>query len=166
MSVFYPVFMRRHVTDITPEMLRSHNIKALLLDVDNTLTTHNHPEVGRGILGWMSHMRREGIHMMLISNNSDSRVRPFAGKLQIQYTANAAKPLPMGFLRAIKKLGLKNNQVAVVGDQIFTDILGGNLCGCLTILVEPMEHEEGPFFRFKRRLELNILRKYRSGRRN
>lgn len=161
MSVFYPTVTRRRVTDISPGLLRKLGVTALFLDADNTLTTHNNPRPADAVLGWLDTMRAEGIALVIVSNNSEERIRPFAKRLGLEYTARACKPLTLGFSRTARELGLRPRQIAVVGDQIFTDIVGGNLFGAPSILVKPMEPEDGPFFRLKRRLEKRVLRRYR-----
>lgn len=164
MSLLYPTIMLRRVTGITPEMLRKLGVKALILDADNTLTTHNNPVPDSDVLLWLDTMRENGIKLVIVSNNNDRRIRPFAQQMNLDYTANALKPLTRGFTATARRLGLMPREIAVVGDQIFTDILGGNLFGAPTILVEPMEPETGPLFRFKRKLEVGILRRYRQKR--
>lgn len=166
MSLLYPMLARKRVTGITPELLKRLGVKALLLDADNTLTTHNNPRPAPEVMGWLERMRKSGIKLVMVSNNYERRVRPFAAKLGLTYTANACKPLPWGFARAAKQLGLVPRRTAVVGDQIFTDILGGNLFGAVTILVEPMQPETSVLFRLKRRLEVVVLRRYQRQRRN
>jgi HAD superfamily phosphatase (TIGR01668 family) len=158
--LFYPTILLHRVTEITPQFLRRLGVKALILDADNTLTTHNNPEPDADVLLWLREMKGQGIRLIIASNNSDGRIRPFAEKLGLDFVARACKPLPVGISASAKRLGLTRREVAVAGDQIFTDILGGNLFGCATILVEPMLNESGPFFRFKRKLERSILRRY------
>ena len=158
MSVFYPDVMRKRISELTPELLAQLGVQALVLDVDNTLTTHNNPVPDKDVLLWLEDMHRRKIPMLIVSNNSAQRVAPFAAELRLPYTSDALKPLPVGFMRAAKRLNLPPEKIGIVGDQIFTDILGGNLFGAKTILVEPMEPEIGPFFRLKRKLEHHILR--------
>lgn len=161
MSVFYPSMIFPRVYNITKETLDTHGIKALILDIDNTLTTHNNPVPDDAVLNWLAEMKKAGILLILLSNNKSSRVKPFAELLGTQYVANALKPLPKGFINVINKYSLKKEETAIAGDQIFTDILGGNLYGIKTILVEPMLAERGLFFRLKRRMEVKVLEKYR-----
>lgn len=161
MSVFYPTITLRRVTEITPELLGRLGVRALILDADNTLTTHNNPLPDKDVLAWLGIMKQRGVRLMIASNNSDGRIRPFAETLGLDYEARACKPLTFGLSAAAKRMGCTRREVAVVGDQIFTDIMGGNLYGCPTILVEPMRSESGPFFRLKRRVEVGILQRYR-----
>jgi HAD superfamily phosphatase (TIGR01668 family) len=161
MSLFYPTLMLERVSDIMPEYLKRLGVKALLLDVDNTLTTHNNPVPDKDALLWLESMRTAGITVCLASNNRRKRVSLFAESISADYVSRALKPLPVGFFRATAKLKLSPREFAVVGDQIFTDILGGNLFGAKTILVMPLLPEKGPFFRLKRRLEAGIIKRYR-----
>ena len=159
MPFFYPAVRLHRVTEITPDFLREHGIRALVLDVDNTLTTHNNPVPDREVMIWLREMKALDVGLVLLSNNSAKRVRPFAHGLELDFTSRACKPLTVGLRRTAKRLGLEPRQIAVVGDQIFTDIIAGNLYGSLSVLVDPMEPEKGPFFRFKRMIERHILKK-------
>ena len=139
---FKPTYVFDKVVDITPEFLRKKQIKGLLLDLDNTLTTHNNPVVPQSS-----------------SNNHAPRVTPFAEQLGLDFECEGAKPLTFGYSRAIKRMGLKNREVAAVGDQIFTDVMGSNLKGIRSIFVFPIKPEESLPFRFKRACEKPFLPK-------
>ena len=101
---------------------------------------------------------------MVLSNNHEARVAPFAQGLGLEYLSDAAKPLPGQVRKALQKMGVTHREAAIIGDQIFTDVLCGRLAGCLAILVEPMELENFGFFKVKRALEKGILRRYRRRR--
>ena len=150
MKLFSPRFTFRRVTDLTVAWVQSQHLGALLLDVDNTLTTHNNPHVPPEVLDWIGRMQGAGIKLMLLSNNHPARVAPFAEKLGLGFVADAAKPLGMGVSRARRELGAFPGGIALVGDQIFTDILCANLAGITSILVEPMQLEDSWPFRLKR----------------
>jgi len=160
MSIFFPDILLRRISDITPALLEEWGIRALVLDVDNTLTTHNNPFPDADVLRWLAGMKERGMALVILSNNSPRRVKAFADSLGLDFTARAAKPLAKGFRETARRLGLAPGRMAMVGDQIFTDVLGGNLYGARTILVEPMEPEKHWGFRLKRRLERPILRSY------
>ncbi len=160
MSVFTPKLCLDKVTDITPELLRRNGIKGIVLDVDNTLTLHGSQEVKQEVLDWLAWMKEEGFLLTIVSNNYEKRVRPFAQRLDLEYVSFGCKPMTKGFTQACKKFSLQAKEIAVVGDQIYTDILGGNLKGMFTILVVPFELETGWTFRLKRSLEKIHLRKY------
>ena len=161
MRCFYPDASFRRVTDISPEWVRERGISALLLDVDNTLTTHDNPQVPPEVAAWIARMRESGIPLVILSNNNPGRVAPFAGGLGLDFVANAAKPLGRGVRRAAARLDAREGRLALVGDQVFTDVLCAKWAGVVAVLVEPIEPEGFWFFRLKRRLERLVLRGYR-----
>ena len=157
--LFRPTYVFNRVTEITPEFLEKNGIKALLLDLDNTLTTHNNPVPPKENLKWIEDMKNSGIKLMIVSNNSVERVTPFAKQLGLPFTARGMKPLTYGFTTAMKKLGTDKKNTAAVGDQIFTDVLGANLKGISSVFVYPIEPEKSLPFRFKRVIERPFLPK-------
>ena len=161
MSIFYPHEHFHRVTDITPAHLDALGIKALVLDIDNTLTTHDNPTPGQGVPEWLANVQAHGIRCVLLSNNSPARVEPFAKMLSLGYEADARKPFPSGVRRACRHMGVAVHETAIVGDQIFTDVLAGRTSGVYTILLDPIEPEKTRFFRFKRRLERPIVAAFR-----
>lgn len=163
MLLLYPDYYFHRIWDLEPVWLRDHNIKVLLLDVDNTLTTHNNPEVPIEVMQWLQKVKTAGIRLLILSNNKAKRVAPFAKKLGVGYIANAAKPLGIGVLRAMKRLKADRNYLAMVGDQLFTDVLCAKSAGVISILVEPIEKEPYLFLRLKRRLERVVLQNFNKG---
>ena len=159
MSKLQPDYYISRITQLTPSFLRSRGVRGLILDVDNTLTTHDDPTPWPDIAAWLEKMRREGMAMLIVSNNSNERVKPFAAVLGLDYVADGKKPSTDGMARAAGQMGLSPREIAVVGDQIFTDVLGANLFGVPCIFVFPMEMEKTRFFRFKRRMEIPFLPK-------
>ena len=160
--MFKPNFILNSVTDITVEFLDKNNIKALLLDVDNTLSVaHANKTLRNGVAQWLSDMREADIPMMILSNAKKKRAIRFADSVGLDVVGLAAKPLPFGYFRAVKKLKIKRKNVAIVGDQIFTDVMGGNLSGVKTILVTDITPEDKPFFKFKRKLEKKMLKRWK-----
>ncbi len=157
--MFHATVALRSVLQIQPGLLRQYGIRGLMLDLDNTLTTHDNPAPAEGVLSWIGVMRQAGIAMMIVSNNRPHRVQPFAAALGLPFVAEGAKPLPRGFRQAQKRMQLPFSQLAVVGDQIFTDILGANLCGVKSIYVRPIQYENKGFLRVKRWLERPFLPK-------
>lgn len=161
--MFKPTYVFDKVGEITPEFLHKKQIKGLLLDLDNTLTTHNNPVPPQSSLDWLDKMRAAGIKLMIVSNNHAPRVTPFAEQLGLDFVSEGKKPLTFGYTRAIKRLGLEKRNVATVGDQIFTDVLGSNLKGIRSIFVFPIEPETSLPFRFKRAIEKAFLPKKPEG---
>ena len=160
MPLFYPTAYRRRVTDITLQDLESMGIKGLLLDVDNTLTTHGSQALSNEVAAWLRHMEEAGIKLTVVSNSWEWRVAPFAKKIGLRHTSLSCKPSPIGFWRGVRRMGLKRRECAAVGDQVFTDILGANLGGVPCILLDPIQKETGkPFLQLRRRWEAPIRRK-------
>ena len=148
------------VTDITPEFLRAQGVRALILDVDNTLTLPEQQAVSPEIKAWLTDMKSHNIGLAIVSNNSRERIEPFARSLGVMYIAKARKPLPGGYRKAVRLMGIAPEHAAVVGDQIYTDVLGARLSGLKAWLVEPFVEEEAAFFRLKRRLERRPIENY------
>lgn len=159
--LLYPQYTFHRVWEIEAGWLLEKKLGTLLLDVDNTLTLHNAPEVPEQVIRWIGEMHTANIRLLLLSNNYAHRVKPFADKIGLGFIANAKKPLGSGVRRAARELGAALDTLAVVGDQIFTDVLCANAAGAVSILVEPMQPEEMAFFKFKRALEKKVLRAYR-----
>ena len=157
--LFRPDIKLKRVTDITPNILKKRNIKALILDVDNTLSTHHGQVLTDGLEAWLTLMRESGILMTVLSNSTTKRLEPFAEKIGLDFISLGLKPLPFGYLRALKRLGTKRRETAIVGDQIFTDTLGGNLIGLNTVLLTPIKPESSLRFRMKRRVEVWLIKK-------
>ena len=157
MSLFFPTLYRRRITDVTAEDLRRLGAACVLLDVDNTLTTHDAPDLEPAVMAWLDAMRGE-FKLVVVSNNHAERVAPFAEKIGLPYYAHARKPLPFGFCGAAKQMECGRKQCVVIGDQIFTDMLGANLAGMKSILLEPIEPEtKQKFIVFKRKIERPML---------
>ena len=148
------------ITDINLDILKKYNLKALILDVDNTLSTHHGQILTEGLENWLVYMKENGIKLTVLSNSNKNRVKPFAEKIGLDFISLGLKPLPFGFVRAIKALGTKRKETAIVGDQIFTDILGGNFVGLKTILLTPIKPETSLRFRMKRKVEKLVFKIY------
>ncbi len=148
-----PTVSRNRVTDITPGLLMRMRVRGLLLDVDNTLALHGSQTPFAGTVEWSRRLRRRGVRMMIISNNFQNRVLPFAAKYGLPFLSMAMKPFPVGYRKAAERLGIPPEETAAVGDQVFTDILGANLAGMKSILLVPAEKEKSVSFRLRRLLE-------------
>lgn len=157
--MFKPKIKLDRVTDITVALLNKYNINSLILDVDNTLSTHHGQVLTDGLPEWLDCMRKNGIKMTVLSNSTSKRLEPFAKKIGLDYISLGLKPLPFGYLRALKRLGSSKKQTAIVGDQIFTDVLGGNFVGLKTVLLTPIKPETSLRFRMKRKVEAFLIKK-------
>lgn len=151
----------RYVTrlaDVPHEELEEMGYCGLIVDLDNTLMGFRQTELCADHLAWCERARERGFKMVMVSNNFTERVTGIARQLQIPCIPNALKPLPWGVMRAVKMLGLPREKIAVVGDQIFTDVLSGKICGLYTILTEPIEAKDFPITKVFRFFEKLLLR--------
>ncbi|MBQ7820846.1 MAG: YqeG family HAD IIIA-type phosphatase [Clostridia bacterium] len=149
--------------DITPEILSGLGIKALLLDIDNTLVTYDDPDPTDEVTAWLKQMNESGILTAFVSNNSDpSRVERFNKSLGYFAVSRAKKPLPNGFRRALEYMKVDACNAASVGDQIFTDVWAAKNVGAYAFLVPPIKDKTTLFFKAKRFLERPIIKKYKS----
>ncbi len=124
MKILYPNLYLKKVEDITIEMLMKNKIKLLILDVDNTLIDY-YKNLSEDVIKWAKEMRGQGIKLYILSNTNDKqKVEKVAQKLEIPYKHFAMKPLKKGFKSIEKEVKIKPENIAVVGDQIFTDIIG------------------------------------------
>ena len=155
-----PEYLFQDITHITPEFLRQQGIRALLLDVDNTLTAHGSQQLSQPVADWLEQMKAQGVRMVIVSNNLRRRVEPFARQLGLEYISMGCKPLPGGLARARHLLGVSRGQVALVGDQLFTDRLGGALAGVPVLVVRPMAPEIKWGIKVRRHLEKPFIRRY------
>lgn len=160
--ILYPNAYFNNVREITIEFLQKNNIKALILDVDNTLIDYDKNFEG-GTIQWIEGLKCEGIKLYILSNsNKKQKVKKVAETLGIQYMYFARKPLKSGFKKVQKILQENSENIGVVGDQIFTDILGGNRCKMFTILVEPINEKDIWITMLKRPIENAIKNKYKT----
>lgn len=160
MGIFQPTAMKQRVTELTPSFFEQMGVRALLLDVDNTIATYTSHEPIEGAVEWAGRMVEAGFRVIIVSNNYKKRVRPFAARFGLDCISFAIKPLPFGYLKAKSLLKVKCRECAIIGDQIFTDIVGANMCGMKSVLLAPIEPEEGFTFKLRRRFERGLRQKY------
>ena len=130
------------------------------MDVDNTLAVYGTREPISGVLDWIDSMRENGIQLIILSNAKKERARRFGDSVGIEVIGLSMKPLPFGYFRAAKKLGIKRKNIAMIGDQYFTDILGGKLAGVKTVMVTDITPEDAAFFKLKRKAEKIMLKRW------
>ena len=158
----YPNAYFKRVEDITVEFLNKHKIKALLLDVDNTLVDYT-KKMTESVIKWAKDLKGQGVKLYILSNTNDkTKIENIAKELGIKYHLFAMKPLKIGFKKCQKDLGEKSEHIAIVGDQIFTDILGGNRCNMYTILVDPINEKDFWYTVWKRPIEKRIKHKIKT----
>jgi len=165
LSLLTPHLQLNHVFDLTPDRFRSLQRSGLLLDVDCTLKDYQAKEIEDEVRKWVHSIRAVGARVCLVSNGRSHRVSEYARFLDVPYVSKAFKPFPFGCRSALRLLELEAENAAMVGDQIFADVLAGRLAGLFTILVRPTSQVEPWFTRIKRPLERRILdRLERSGK--
>ena len=160
--ILYPKKYIDKLTDIDIDTLKSNDIRGIILDVDNTLIDYEKKLIN-GIDNWCREIKKKDIKLCILSNsNNKDKVKEIADKLDIPCLYFGTKPLKRGFKKAKRILNLENKNIAVVGDQIFTDILGANRCNMFSILVKPI-NEKDIFFVTKivRNLEKIVINKYK-----
>ena len=155
-----PNMQVRKITDITINMLKENNIKGMILDVDNTLIDLDRVPL-EGIKEWIDNMKNEGIKFCIASNSlKKDKIEKVAKMLDIPYVHFSAKPTKIGLKKAKQILGIENNKnIAEVGDQLFTDVLGTNRMKMFSILTEPLCEEKVKINNLKRKLEKRVLRR-------
>lgn len=142
------------VTKITPAELERLGVKGLLLDIDGTLARTKDPAPSRAILDWLEMMKRSGVKLFVLSNNkSPQRTEKYAAMMGAPWRHRSRKPAREGFMDAADKLGLRPEELAIVGDQIYTDVLGGLRCGMKTLMVQSLDTYLW-YFPFRRLVEL------------
>ena len=157
----YPDAYFRKVEDINIEFLNKNKIKALLLDVDNTLVDHT-KKMTESVKKWAKELKGQGVKLYILSNTNDKeKIVRISKELGIQYHNFAMKPLKRGFKKGQKDLNERSENIAIVGDQIFTDVIGGKRSKMYTILVEPISTRELYITAIKRGVENKIIKQYR-----
>lgn len=156
----YPDLYLTNIKEITLELLKINKIKGLILDVDNTLIDYD-KNLLDGAKEWCDNLKQNNIKICILSNtNKVKKVEKVAKILDLEYIYFAHKPNKKGFYKAQELLGLKEEEIATVGDQIFTDVLGGNKVGMFTILTKPIDERDIAITRIKRPFEKIIIKKY------
>ena len=155
-----PDLITDRIWQIDEQVLRSLGVRALIVDVDNTLSSHGSPLPEKEVVPWLARMNELKVPVIILSNNTKKRVEPFANKLGLPFVHFAVKPMRGGFLRAQAQLSCPADEIAVVGDQIFTDIVGGNKLGMKTVLVLPIQDDTNLWVRFKRGFEKRYKDRY------
>lgn len=158
--LLYPQIYIPSVYDIPYEFLFSKGYKGILFDIDNTLAPYVVPVPPKSIQTLLSYVIELGFSVMLVSNNSSTRVTEFVRELSVHGLSRAAKPMTSKINKAVTSMNLAPEETIFVGDQIFTDVLCANLLGMYPILVTPLSHTDEWTVRPKRKLEQFFVKKY------
>ncbi len=162
-SRFYPHEMVESFEDIDANFLKQKGIDTLLVDIDNTIATHQTKEPTENVLNWLSQLRQNNIKVCIFSNANKNRVELFSRNLNIPAIHRARKPALQKFKKALTLLDSSKEKSAIIGDQLFTDVYGGKRMGMFTILVKPLSSREILFVKLKRYIERIVLRNFKKG---
>jgi uncharacterized protein len=153
----------RQLADVRLEVLAAWGVRGIIIDLDNTLVSYSERTLAPEVATWIAAALAAGFRIVLLSNNFEERVAAIGSHLGVPTVSSALKPLPSGFLRALRVLGTTRRETAAIGDQLFTDVLGAKCVGLRAILTEPLVDRDFPATRLLRMLERAVLR--RNGRR-
>lgn len=157
---FLPDYYYDSIADITPDFLSGLGIKALVMDIDNTIVTYDDPTPTPAAQAWFDGMKKAGIKISFVSNNDWERVKTFNRELNYPAYAKSGKPFIRDIKKAMADMGSDRENTALVGDQVFTDVYAGKRAGLTVFLVKPIKDKLTLFFRIKRKLEVPVLRAY------
>ncbi|MBC5827979.1 MAG: YqeG family HAD IIIA-type phosphatase [Candidatus Eremiobacteraeota bacterium] len=145
------------VSDIEPELLKRWGIQGIVLDLDNTIVPWHTADLSDGVAAWVARLRADGILFCLLTNNYGRQAAEVADILSMNIIKGALKPSPPAFRKALAALGTPASASVVIGDQLFTDVLGGKLTGMRAVLVRPIGRKEFPTTALLRMLEEPIV---------
>ncbi len=155
-----PDYMFGSYREVSPAFLHSIGVRALLIDIDNTLAPYEEEEPNGEIAAWFDALRKAGISAALVSNNHAPRVEKFNRTLGLDAYPDSHKPRRATLETAMKKMGVTHAETAMLGDQLLTDAYAGKHIGLVAIIVPPIKDKTNLFFRFKRLCERPFIRRY------
>ncbi len=156
----YPEAYIDSVYDLDLDLLKQSGIKGIIFDIDNTLVPYDEEIPNDKIFKFLKGLEEDGFKVALVSNNTKDRVTLFNKELEFIAHHNARKPLTKGIKNVIEKLGCKKDEVIIVGDQVFTDVYGGNMTGIKPYLVKPISDKDEWITKIKRGLERRVVNRY------
>ena len=154
-----PDYTVKNVAALDEAFYKDRGIKAVIFDIDNTLVAHTEPTPPDNVLEYFEFLKSIGIKYAIVSNNSVERVDSFCRELGVPYYGKALKPGKKYLKKTLAQLGTSANETCLVGDQLFTDMLGANRMKFLSVLVTAVGEDETSFVSFKRKFEKRILEK-------
>ena len=159
MKILTPNYYYDSIFQVDLELLKENNIKGLIIDIDNTLVGWDTILPTIAVKEWLKQLKNLGFTICLVSNNNKKRVLYFSKELNIPFIYQAKKPMKKNFLAAMKIMETAKEQTAVIGDQLFTDVLGGNRVKLTTVLVKPIKSKEFWWTNFVRKIERRVIKK-------
>ncbi len=165
-QTFFPDMYINSIFDLDTEALKKQGIEGIIFDIDNTLVPYDVEKPTQEIIDFFEQLKQEGFKICLLSNNNKERVIRFTKGLKVIAIHKANKPLTRNIKRAGLLLGTRRSTTAIVGDQIFTDVYGGNRAGIMTILVVPVSEKDEWITKIKRGLERRLINAYEQSKKN
>ena len=159
MEKYIPDIYAKSIYDINYEGLINRGIKCILFDLDNTLLPPKTKEVSKKLVEFIKQIKKNKLHFIIYSNSSKKRVANIASKLDLEYFYYVWKPYRGKLDKIIKKYEYNQSEMAIVGDQLLTDVLFGNRVGITSILVNPISVNDRAFTKFNRMREKRIYKK-------
>lgn len=156
---YIPNMYKKSIYDIDYQLLKRKNIKLLLFDLDNTLIPPHVKESNEKVNLFIKKRKEEGFQVVLFSNSPYKRVRIFKQQMKVEVNAFSLKPMRHSFYKIMKKYKKGPREIAIIGDQLVTDIIGGNKVGIYTILVSPICKEDAYITGLNRKREKHIMKK-------
>ncbi|UXR77358.1 MULTISPECIES: YqeG family HAD IIIA-type phosphatase [unclassified Staphylococcus] len=155
--LFLPNQYVKDIHEIDFQQLEKLNIRGIITDLDNTLVGWDEANPTPKVEEWFKTIDERGFKVTVVSNNNEKRVKAFCKDLNVDYIFKAQKPRGKSLRKATRKMGLKKEQVVVIGDQMMTDVFGGNRSGLYTIMVVPVKNSDGLATKINRLIERRIL---------
>ena len=160
MFTFVPEYCFDAFDNASAEFLLSIGVKGIVLDIDNTLEPYEHPKAGKHVTKWFESLWAAGIKTAIVSNNNESRVNTFNEGFNMPAYSRGGKPFKKNVINAIRDMGIDKSEAILMGDQIFTDVWAAHNAGIPAILVPPINDKKDPLTRFKRILEIPVIKIY------
>ena len=137
---FLPEILTDELTDLTPEILHGRNIRLLMMDFDNTIVPYTTSVPTQKMADWLRNMLESDVLLCVVSNSKNDRVKIFCEKYDLPCITRAKKPGTRGIKECLEQFEIPAEEAALVGDQIFTDTMGANGCGIMSILVNAIDN--------------------------
>lgn len=161
MEQYIPDVYQKSIYTINYTKLKERGIRNLLIDLDNTLVPINIKEPNEKIQELFHDLKNQGFQIVIFSNSPKSRLKPFKDILEVDCCARACKPKAKKFMTVMDSIQGTVSETAIIGDQMLTDIKGGNRVGITTILINPISEKDQIFTKFNRFYERKIMKKLR-----
>lgn len=161
MEFYVPDWYQQSILKVNYKKLHDSGVKLLLFDLDNTIASFKEKDCSDRIKDLFKMLKEKEMNVVIFSNSPKIRVEAFAKKLDVDFVSNACKPSIKKFLEIMKKYKLDETQVAIIGDQMLTDIRGGNKVGIITVLVDPLTSYDPIWTKFSRKREKRLKEKLR-----